>query len=114
MPLMLDRAAQHFAAGVVHPPPAHVGLGFALVLPVIEPAADGVCQRRWHVDEDVPLVVRSACFEHQNLVLRVGAQTVGKRATSGAATHDDEVVHRCSMPDGYPQSHSSTRLTLTR
>ena len=86
------RAAEHLAASVVDAPAVHVRLGLALVLPVVERAADRERQRRRHVDEDVPDVVGPPGLEHEHPVRGVRGQPVGERAAGGAAADDDEVV----------------------
>src|SRR5579863_5117127 len=58
-PVDAARHAEHFAAGVVDPPPVQLRFGFWLTLPVIEPAADREGQRGRRVDEDVPPVAGS-------------------------------------------------------
>ena len=64
-------AAQHLATCVVDPPAAHVGLGFGLVLPVVEPAPDREREGRRHLDEDVPAAVGTAGFQDEDAVGRV-------------------------------------------
>ena len=90
----VDRAAtaEHLAAGVVHAAPVHVRLGLALVLPVVEAAADRERERGRHVDEDVPLVVGPAGLQHEDLGRRIGRQPVGEGRPGRAAADDDVVV----------------------
>ena len=85
-------AAKDLATSVIHLAAVHERLGFALVLPVVEPAADRVGQRRWHVDEDIPLPVLAPRFDHQHFVGRVGAQSVCQRTPSGPTADDDVVI----------------------
>ncbi len=91
-PVDAAAAAQHLAAGVVHPAAVHERLGLALVLPVVEAAADREHQRGGHVDEDVPLVVGTAGLEHEHPVGRVGAEPVGQGRPCRPAADDDVVV----------------------
>ncbi len=86
------RSAEHLAAGVVDAPAPHVGLGLALVLPVVEAAADREGERRRHVDEDVPDVVGPSGLEHEHAVRRVRREPVRESASGGAAADDHEVV----------------------
>ena len=72
--------AEHLAPGVVHTAAAHVRFGLGLELPVVEAIADGKCQRRGHVDEDVPAPVASPGLQDQHTVGGVGAQPVGECA----------------------------------
>jgi len=86
------RAAEHLAPCVVDLAAAHVRLGLRLVLPVVEPVADRVRQRRGHVDERVEPVVVAARLEHQHAGARVGGEAVRDRAAGRASPHHDEVV----------------------
>ncbi len=86
------RAAEHLAAGVVDASPVHLRLGLALVLPVVEAAADREGQGRRHVDEDVPDVVGAARLEHEHPVRGVRREPVAERAAGRPATDDHEVV----------------------
>lgn len=84
--------AQDLAARVVDAPVAHVRLGFRLVLPVVEPAADRIGQRGRHVDEDIPRVVGPTGLQDQHLVARVRGEPVRQCAAGGSTADDDEVV----------------------
>ena len=86
------RPAQHLAPGMVDPPPVHERLRLGLIPPVVEPAPDREGQRRGHMDEDVPGVVRPPGLEHQHPVGRIGRQPAGQRTARRSAADDDEVV----------------------
>ena len=101
-PVDAARPAEHLAAGVVDPAPAHRGLGLRLVLPVVEPVPDREHQARGHVDVDVPRVVRSPRLEHEHPVRAILAQPVGEDAAGGASADDDEVVVRIGHPEHLP------------
>ena len=73
--------AENLAASVIHAPTIHKWFGLGFVLPVVELAADWKGKRRWHVDEDIPLVVAATGLEHQHRLRWVGAQPVSQRAT---------------------------------
>jgi hypothetical protein len=74
---------------VVHASTVHVRFGFALVLPVVEAAADRVGQGCGHVDEDVELPVLASGFEYEDLVVGICAEAIRHRATRGpSADHD--------------------------
>src|SRR5215813_4445048 len=79
------RAAEHLPAGVVDLAPVHERFRFRLVLPVVEPAPDGVGQGGGHVNEHVERVVRPPGLEYQDPVGRVGAEPVRERAARAAA-----------------------------
>ena len=93
-------AAEHLAAGVVDLAAVHVRLGLGLVLPVVEPVADRVRQRRRHVDERVELDVAAAGLEHQDRRTGVGADPVREGAAGGSSSDDDVVVsaHALASP----------------
>ena len=74
------RAAEHLATSVVDPAAAHERLRLRFVAPVVEPAADGKGERRGHVDEDIPAVVRPAGLQDQHPISGIGAQPVGEGA----------------------------------
>ena len=95
-PIDAARSAEHLPAGVVDLAPVHERFRFRLVLPVVEPAADGIGQGGGHVDEDVERVVRPAGLQHQDPGGRVGAEPVRERAARGAAADDDEVSVQCA------------------
>ncbi len=98
-PVDAGRAAEHLAAGVVDAAAVQVRLGLGLIFPVVEPAADGEGERRRHVDEHVPAVVRAACLQHKHPGGRIGGEPVRQRAAGRAAAHDHEVVVRlCHRP----------------
>ncbi len=101
-PVDAARAAQHLAAGVVDLAAVHERLRLALVLPVVELAADRERQRRRHVDEDIPLVIGTAGLEHQHAGGRIRAETVGQSRAGGTTTDDDIVEH----------GHSCTRSAV--
>ena len=115
----VDRAgpAEHLAARVVDPAAVHVRLGLGLVLPVVEPVADGERQRGRHVDEDVPEGVVAPCFENQDPSGRIGREPVRQCAAGGASTDDDEIVlggrHGAdiSKPDAHGQACSGEFCT---
>ncbi len=101
-PVDRARPAEHLAAGVVDPAPAHRGLRLRLVLPVVEPVPDREHQARGHVDVDVPRVVGPPRLEHEHPVRAILAQPVGEDAAGGASTDDDEVVVRIGHPEHLP------------
>ena len=91
-PVDAARTTEHLAAGVVDLAAVHERLRLALVLPVVELAADREGQRRRHVDEDIPLVVGAAGLEHQHVGARVCAEPIGQCRAGGSATDDHIVV----------------------
>ena len=91
MPLMLRRAAEDLAPGVVDPAAVHERLGLGLVLPVVEAAADRERQRRRHVDEHVEAPVGPAGLEDEDAGAGIRGEPVGEHAAGRSAADDDEV-----------------------
>lgn len=53
-----------------------------------------VGQRRWHVSEYIPRIVRTARLQQQHLVRRVRREPIGERAARRTAARADEIVVR--------------------
>ena len=71
-------AAQNLAAAMRDPPVVHVRLRLGAIAPVVVLAADGVGERRGHVDEEIPPGVGTARFQDQHPLARLCAQPVGQ------------------------------------
>ena len=91
-PVDARRAAEHLAAGVVHPPRIEVRLRLGLVLPVVEAVPDREHQRRRHVHEHVPAPVRPPRLEDEHARRGIGAQPVGEHRAGRPAADDHDVV----------------------
>ena len=102
-PIDARGATEDLAAGVEDPATTHVLLRLGLVLPVVEPVADRVRQRRRHVDEGIELGVGAAGLQDQHAGRGVGGEAIGQRRAC-RATPDNDVVevvgHGLSRPLG--------------
>src|SRR5215475_9652110 len=85
------RAADDSPARAVHLAAVHVGLGLAVVVPVDLVVGERIGERRRHVDLPVPEAILPAGLEHEDAVLRLGAEAIGQHAAGRSGANDDVV-----------------------